>query len=69
MQRREVNLVGTMEVSRRLGVSPSWVRARSAAGKLPHFVCGGVRKFDLAELLAFLRREVNAAQDQAASAQ
>jgi len=69
MQRDNLKLIGPSVLARCLGLSPSWVRAKAALNELPHYDCGGNRRFDLEEVLAFLRREATEGNAQQAAVQ
>jgi excisionase family DNA binding protein len=50
-------LLGVREVADALGVSEDWLYERAARSEIPSYKIGGMRKFRLDEVLAWLEQQ------------
>ena len=52
-----MRLLNVKELAEQLNVDPSWVYGKTRTGEIPHLRVGKYRRFVLADVLAWLRKQ------------
>ena len=51
------NLIGIIELARKLNVQPSWIYSRTRTNDIPHYKVGKYVRFDESEIWEWLKQQ------------